>query len=59
MATKAINKVHVRSGKTWKEKKGNGILVIVPGAGSFANQKAYDSLKKKFAVTFAARSKSR
>lgn len=41
-------------GKTWKnvEKEGDTIIVIVPGAGVYNNQFAFDNLKRHYNVVF-------
>ena len=51
-----MNRISYDEGETWEEVKGNGILVLEPGAGTFYNQEAYKSLvdfnHKKDIITF-------
>ena len=41
------------NGKTWNQTPGEGILVISPGAGTFANSLAYINLSGRFSVSTA------
>ena len=45
-------KVRNEAKGTWDEAKGSGILVIVPGAGTHANRKAYNELERHFDVIY-------
>lgn len=53
-----MSHISLDEGKTWNEVKGHGILVLQPGAGTYTNKRAYESLEdfdEKNIITFSER----